>query len=121
MALGWTIWISIILIQPESQPLIDIGVRPAPPTLEREIFFTSLHVIAFATMAALWWWALMERLPHWRALLAAVIIAIGFGIFTESMQAFAPDRYPSFIDLLANISGALGMAYIINRKWPPAN
>ena len=53
MALAWTVWISIILIQPESRPVIDIGLRPAPPTLECELVFTTLHITAFSLMSSL--------------------------------------------------------------------
>jgi VanZ family protein len=119
MALAWTVWISIILIQPESQPVIDIGVRPAPPSLEREIVFTTLHIIAFSLMTGLWWWAFYERWPLKRALIAAVILAIIMGAFTESMQSFAPDRYPSWNDFIANFTGALLTAYSIYRRWSP--
>jgi VanZ family protein len=119
MALTWTVWISIILIQPESQPVIDIGVRPAPPSLEREIVFTTLHIIAFSLMTGLWWWVFYERWPLKRALVTAVILAVIMGAFTETMQSFAPDRYPSWNDFIANFTGALLTAYGIYRRWSP--
>ncbi len=116
LALSWTIWLSIILIQPEAHPIIDIGVRPAPPSLEREIIFAIGHVIAFAVTTGVWWWALVERLPGSRALLAAGIIAVSVGGFAEMMQAFAPDRTPQLTDLVANGLGALLFSWAL-RRW----
>jgi VanZ family protein len=116
MAIAWTIWLSIILIQPETHPIIDIGVRPAPYSLEREIVFTIGHVVAFTITTLLWWWALCKRWSWPRALALAMVIALVVGVFTEYMQTFAPDRHPSLGDYLSNCAGILVVAYWLVRR-----
>ncbi len=115
VALVWTLWISIILIQPEAQPVIDIGLRPAPPSFERELVFTAGHVIAFGVTALLWWWVMTRYTANPRALIVSVCITLIIGIVTESLQAYAPDRHPSIADLLANVAGASLVALWLYR------
>lgn len=116
VTIAWTIFISIVLVQPENQPVINTGIPPGPNTLEREIVFTTLHLIAFGTTCAVWFWAWFGHLSFVRSLMIAVVIAIIIGSVTEYLQTFAPDRHPSFIDFAANAFGALIMAYVIWRK-----
>ena len=116
MTIAWTILISIILVQPEQNPLIDTGIPPGPNTLEREIVFTTLHCIAFGLTCALWFWAWFGHLSLPKSLLMAVVFAIIIGSITEYLQTFSPDRYPSPIDFLANCTGTLLIAYVIWRK-----
>lgn len=115
VALLWTLWISIILIQPEAQPVIDIGLRPAPPSFERELVFTTGHVIAFGLTALLWWWVMTRYTANPRALIVAVGIALIVGTVTESLQAYTPDRHPSIADFLANVTGASLVALWLYR------
>ena len=117
LALGWTLWLSIILIQPEAQPVIDLGLRPAPFSLEREIAFTIAHIVAFMLTTTLWSWAFVFTLPPGRALQIAIAVALLVGVFTETMQTFAPDRYPSLVDYLANVVGVL-IATLALRRHP---
>ena len=116
ITLSWTVFISIILVQPEQQPVIQTGIPPGPNTLEREIFFTTLHLIAFGTTCIVWFWALFGHFNLARSLVLAIVIAIIVGSVTEYLQIYAPDRHPSFIDFFANWTGALLMAYFIWRK-----
>jgi hypothetical protein len=113
IAITWTIFISIVLVQPENQPLINTGIPPGPNTLERELVFTTLHLIAFSTTCAVWFWAWFGHLILKHSLLIAISIALTLGGVTEYLQSFSPDRYPSVGDLLANASGALLMARFI--------
>lgn len=112
----WTVFISILLVQPEKQPLIDIGIQPAPITLEREILFTTLHLIAFAITCVLWFWAWFGHLNLSKSLILAIVISIILGTTTEYLQIYSPDRYPSLIDYLANCLGASLAGYVIWRK-----
>lgn len=116
ITLVWTVFISIILIQPEQNPVISTGIPPGPNTLEREILFTTLHLIAFGTTCGLWFWAWFGHVSLSQSLLLAIVIAIIIGAVTEYMQSFAPDRYPSWIDFFANCTGALLIAQYIWRK-----
>jgi len=112
----WTIFISIILVQPESDQLIDTGIPPGPPTLEREIVFTSAHLISFGITCALWFWAWFGHLSFPKSLLLGIIFAIVIGSITEYLQSYSPDRHSSWLDFIANCTGALLMARFIWRK-----
>lgn len=37
IALAWTIYLCILLVQPEQQPLIPTTLPPGPPSFEREL------------------------------------------------------------------------------------
>lgn len=116
LALAWTGWITLILVQSEAQPVVDLGIPPGSDTLERELFFTSAHLAAFAVLAALWWWALAAHLPGRRALVIAVVVAVGTGLATEWLQTFTPDRHFQLSDLIADVAGALLAAWRIKRR-----
>lgn len=115
-ALFWTVWIGILLVQPERQPLIYTGIPPAPSTLEREILFTTAHIIAFIALTGLWRWALLAHLSPLKALMAAAGFALVFGAVTEWLQNFAPDRHASMIDLAANVLGVLVVIVCANHS-----
>ena len=112
----WTIFISILLIQPEQNQLINTGIPPGPNTLEREILFTSAHLISFGITCALWFWAWFGHLSLTRSLLLGVVFAIVIGGVTEYLQIYSPNRYPSWIDFFANCTGVLLIGYLIWRK-----
>ena len=61
-AIAWSIWISILLIQSEANPIISLGLPSGPQTFARELFFTCLHLLAFAITCTLWQWALSASL-----------------------------------------------------------
>lgn len=116
MVIVWTIFISILLVQPERQPLIDTGIPPGPNTLEREIVFTTAHFISFGITCALWFWAWFGHLNLPKSLLLGIVFAIMIGSITEYLQMYSPDRHPSWIDFFANCTGVLIMAFFIWRK-----
>lgn len=115
-AIIWTAFISILLVQPEGDPLIYTGIPPAPPTLERELLFTSAHLIAFGVTCAVWFWAWFGHLRLTTSLLMGIVFAIAIGSITEYLQTYSPDRHPSIIDFLANCIGTLTIAYFIWKK-----
>lgn len=116
LALAWTALISVLLVQSEQNPMINTGIPPGEPTLEREIVFTTAHLIAFSITSALWFWAWFGHINLRTSLILGVAIAIVIGGVTEYLQSFVPDRQASLFDLLANCIGALGIAYFIWRK-----
>ncbi len=119
MAIGWSLLLTLFLLQPEADPIIDLGLPRGDSTLAREAFFSGLHLLAFAVTCALWFYALRGGSDRLKPLLAALGIAIVLGVITEALQSLTLDRYPSFIDLLANIAGALFAARLIWSRGLP--
>lgn len=115
LAIAWTAWMVLVLVQPEAHPVVNLGIRPAPYFLERETFFTIAHISGFIVLTLAWWWALRTRLPSGYALLAAIVIAVTISGLTEWLQSFTPDRHPSFEDLAANAAGSLLAA--LRVRW----
>ncbi len=115
-AIAWSVWICILLLQPEANPIIDLGLPSGPQTLVRETFFTSLHVIAFATTCALWCWTWLGHLRLQSSLVIACVIAIAMGAATESLQSLTPDRHPSLFDFAANVVGTFLAARLIWQR-----
>ena len=117
LAILWTLLLTLLLLQPEADPLIDLGL-PVGQSLWREILFSALHLLAFALTCVLWFWTLRSALPSRRSLLAAALIALVLGISTEALQSLTLDRHASMIDFLANIGGVLIAARLIDRRHP---
>lgn len=117
LAIGWTLLLTLLLLQPETEPLIDLGL-PGGQSLWREIFFSALHLLAFALTCILWFWTLRSALPSRKSLLAAAVIALALGITTEALQSLTLDRHASMIDLLANFGGVLIAARVLDRRHP---
>lgn len=117
LAIGWTLLLSLFLLQPEADPLIDLGLPRGDSTILRELFFSALHLLAFALTCLIWFWSLRGGFNPRICLFAAVLIAIALGIVTEALQSLTLDRHASLIDLIANISGALIAARVIWRQY----
>ncbi|MYE26147.1 MAG: hypothetical protein F4X87_02800 [Chloroflexi bacterium] len=115
VAIIWTLLLTLLLLQPEADPLIDLGL-PGGQSLWREILFSALHLLAFALTCALWFWTLRSVLPSRRRLLVAALFALALGISTEALQSLTLDRHASLIDLLANIGGVLIAARMIRLR-----
>jgi len=115
-AIIWSIWITILLIQPEADPIINLGLPSGPQTFLRELFFTCTHLLAFALTCALWQSALSASMPTRASIALACIIALCLGGCAEYLQTLSPDRYPSWIDFLANCYGSLLAAWLIWRR-----
>ena len=116
-ALGWSLLLTLFLLQPEADPLIDLGLPRGDSTVQRELIFSALHLLAFALTCMMWFWALRGRFNPRNSLFAALLIAIALGIVTEALQSLTLDRHASLIDLSANIAGALIAARIIWRRF----
>ena len=111
LALAWTLYLTILLLQPELQPIIPTGLQPAPPSFEREVFYTSIHLLFFGITAVLWCFALEKDLSPMMVLLIAALFLVSYGFVTELAQGTVPGRTPQVGDMLANITGVcLGLA-----------
>jgi len=76
------------------------------------------HVPAYALLTWLSWRAL--RTAQWRgssAIIGAVLVAFGYGIFDEVHQYFVPGRFLSATDALLNGVGCmLALGWILFRR-----
>ena len=116
LAILWSLLLTLFLLQPEADPLIDLGLPRGDSTIQRELFFSALHLLAFALTCLVWFRALRGRFNPRSSLMAAVVIAIALGIVTEALQSLTLDRHASLIDLIANIGGALIAARVISSR-----
>jgi VanZ family protein len=111
LAITWTLCLTVLLLQPELNPVIPTGIQPAPPSLEREILFTIAHLIFFGITALLWSFALKKDLALAMALLIAGLFLVSYGFVTELAQGTVAGRTPQISDILANTTGiCIGLA-----------
>jgi VanZ family protein len=114
-ALVYTALLTLLLLQSSSQPIVGPAAPPGPPDLGREILLTSGHIVGFALLVLVWWWALSITSNFSRALVLTVVISLTLGIVTELLQNFVPDRSSSLFDLAVNTVVTLVTATIIYK------
>lgn len=122
MALSWTIFIIIVLLNP--------GKAPMHYEFTLSSFFTSFfslsmsryelgeafaHVILFGVLTLLWRRTLIMYFSHPDALILAISIAIMLAICTEVGQYFV-NRGSLLLDLLANFLGIAFSLFWIKRQ-----
>ncbi|HEX2161900.1 MAG TPA: VanZ family protein [Thermoleophilaceae bacterium] len=78
------------------------------------------HFGEYFALTGLWWWALREPVGGRRALLPALLIAIGYAITDEIHQTFVDGRVGTWRDVLIDSAGALTAAWLIRRSLYPA-
>lgn len=117
IAILWSALLTLFLLQPEADPLIDLGLPQGENTLARELFFSALHLVAFGITCFWWFWALQRNLNIRASLLVACLLSFVLGGATESLQSFTFDRHASWLDLAANIFGTLIAAHFIWRRF----
>jgi VanZ family protein len=116
IAVIYTALIAVLLLQPSRQPVIGPAAPPGPPTLGRELLLIAAHLIAFAGLTGVWWWAGIAYLRAQQALGLAVAGALSFSLLTEILQAAVPDRSTSWLDLATNTLAVLLVAWWITRR-----
>lgn len=108
-AVAWVTLAAVTLLQSSGAPVVGPPAPPGAPSQAREYFLTGGHIIAFALMLLLIWWALRPA-PH--ALIAALVCCLIFGWVTEAAQQLVPDRSASIDDLLVDWA-ASGIAALV--------
>ena len=66
-----------------------------------------LHVVAWAVLASVLWWAFAASRSEARRLGLAFGTSVAFGCVTEMLQAGIPGRYGTLSDLLLDVLGAV--------------
>jgi VanZ family protein len=114
----------VLLLQPEQQPIINTGIPPGPPSLARDLFFITGHILWFGLLVVLWRWTFTMRFHPSSALLLAILIALVVGTSTEFAQRLVPGRGATLVDLLANYVGivfaVIGVRYDEMRRGSQA-
>jgi len=116
LALGWTLLLTVLLVQPSSNPVIGPPAPPGQPSPTREVFLTAGHVVTFTVLVLVWRWALVSRLPPRNAMFVAVGFALSFGLITEIAQTFSANRSPSLFDVAANWLTTGAVAAVIRMR-----
>ena len=70
------------------------------------------HATAYGVQAGLLFW-LFELFPSGSAALRAMSGASGFGVLTEILQLLSPIRHFEFVDMAADILGALIVVFLL--------
>ncbi len=97
--------------RPDDWVIVQL-LAQTPPMVQK-----ILHVVLYGGLSWLWFWVL-EPLPvrlHFH-LLAAFLIAAGFGALNEWNQLHVLDRYGSLTDVLLNSMGA-GLGLLVAVLW----
>lgn len=117
-ALRWlcaVVWLGVVtltLLQSSEHPLVGPPQPPGPVSLEREIFLTSAHIVAFSGMVFLVWWGLQ---PARRALSVTLGFCWVYAIVTELLQTLVIDRGASFSDLFFDFAASCVAAWVLYR------
>jgi VanZ family protein len=112
-AVVWLAVVTLTLLQSSEHPLVGPPQPRGPVSLEREIFLTSAHIVAFSGMVVLIWWGLQ---PARRALSVALAFCWVYAIATELLQTLVIDRGASFSDLFFDFA-ASGIAVWLIYRW----
>jgi VanZ family protein len=102
-----TVLLVVLLLQPGEQSITDTGLMAGPPSLPRDLFFITGHMVWFLLLVILWRWTLVTRFQPLSALVLAVLIAFILGTSTEFAQRLIPGRGATLADWLSNIAGIL--------------
>lgn len=114
---GWLALVTVTLLQSSARPVVGPPAPPGHPDAARELFLTAGHVVAFAVLTALLWWALR---PARHALLVAVVFCAIYGAATELLQTLVPDRGASLDDFAVDclVSGITALAIYWRASTP---
>ena len=67
----------------------------------------TLHVVVYATLAALWMWTLADLESKLLRIALALLLSIGLGAALEWYQTQVPGRFGTLADVLLNAVGAI--------------
>lgn len=73
------------------------------------------HFGEYFALMGLWWWALQTQIDARKALLPALLIAVGYAITDEIHQTFVDGRTGTWRDVMIDSAGALTATWLIAR------
>ncbi len=112
-AVVWTVFITVILTQSSSEPIIGPARPSGPRTVEGELLLTVGHLIAFGSLTLMWYWALEEQAIQRTAIILLITLPLGIG--TELYQMNIPDREPSLYDVSMNNLAVFATLLAVSR------
>lgn len=92
-------WMALIFAFSHRPDLPDVGTLPDALTAVLG------HLVAYAVLAGLVWWA-VPGLAGRRRLVVAFAVAVLYGVTDEWHQSFVPGRTPDVLDLVTDAAGA---------------
>lgn len=116
VTIAWMIFLTILLVQPETQQVIPTGIPPAPPSFKRELLFTCAHLAFFSITGLLWCFALEAYFEQRLTMISVALFILSYGFVTEMAQNIAPGRTPQITDMAANLIGGL-MGIAVYHWW----
>ena len=101
--------------------LVALAVVPSIPGAGVGVSDTVVHAAVYGVQALMLFLMLNAVLPATKALAAAWIGATGFGLITEALQLFRPERSVEFKDVIANAIGAglVVVLVVVMRRFRP--
>lgn len=101
----WPLAVAALIFIASSRPHIP---GPAVPSIDK-----MAHFAVFGLLAT----AIVRLGTGWRAVLMAVVLASGYGVFDEWHQSFTPGRTVEVGDWVADTMGAI-VAATLYGAWP---
>jgi VanZ family protein len=123
LALGYTLFVIIILVQPTHQPMIDLRIARETPSMIDQLWFGAGHMLLFLMMALLWLWAFYHQLPLCPAVWLAFSVTLLIGVGSEIGQFMISSRDPSIFDLAMDTIGTslpLLMVWLLRHRHEPS-
>lgn len=120
-AFTWTVIVAILLLKPADKHIVEMSFENFLVSFFSVSFNTwdfieaIYHIIIFASLTALWYWALLSYFSHKRTLLVVISAVSFFGLATEVGQYFV-HRSSLMLDALANFLGIALFVVWINRS-----
>ncbi|MBN1418966.1 MAG: VanZ family protein [Planctomycetes bacterium] len=105
--------------------LFYLSSLPAYPEPIQDLFVEGLdklaHLMAYAVLGGLLWWALRASgAKVSRAAAAAILISLAYAVTDEVHQSFVPNREMSAADGVADVAGAAlaagGLSFLSRRR-----
>lgn len=116
LALAYLMTLTGFLVLPDAWLVFGSGGKE----VERQVDATFADVVQHAGAYLLLSLTMAIAFRNRRSLATIMLFCVGHGIVTEIIQAFVPNRFFGFSDLLANVAGvSLGLGLMILLRWLP--
>ena len=113
--LGYATLLTLLLLTPDPAALMGLKEIPWFPWGD-----IGIHICAFLLLATLVHATRWPKPPHW----LLIVLLLGYGATTETLQAFVPGRSTELKDYLDNCIGVAlgsGIYWYMQRKWQSWN